>query len=464
MSNSSALAVSPSVHNKYVAVNVPNFKIKRKNGIGFQYLDPDHRQLPHVIKFSGGRSSGLMLLMLLNKKMLKAHRGDVVMFTNTSAEHPATYDFVKKMKKFTEEHGIPFFITELQTYETVVNGMWMRRQGYRLVNENPLSKSNPNGYRYKGEIFEEMVAEKGMLPSRHTRVCTVEMKMKVTREFLSDWFSCRKTIPFLGHKAKKNYCVPKQLYYRHLRNGGKMSQKAVKDRYKFLKKCPTFRPEQKFADYTKALIREKPNKFHMGSIYGEKASILGDDAVTFLTFLGFRRGEEQRYMRMIKRNNGEITPGHDTHPPGEYSYAPLFDFDIDQNKVKEFWNKQPAKIRPYLSEEINLSNCVFCFQKGVERLDKLVRKKKQFEKTLPKRLQKMCNEKNTPNSINWWINMEKKYSREANTKDSEGKAQQFGMFGMGAITYQEIKLIKKSNIKFQDSEDLGESLTCDCSD
>ena len=50
---------------------------------------------PHVVMFSGGRSSGYMLALALHNGLLRAERGDVVIFNNTSAEHPATYDFVR---------------------------------------------------------------------------------------------------------------------------------------------------------------------------------------------------------------------------------------------------------------------------------------------------------------------------------------------------------------------------------
>ena len=54
----------------------------------FRYLDKHHAELPHVVKFSGGRSSGMLLLTLLANGILKSERGDVVVFNNTSSEHP----------------------------------------------------------------------------------------------------------------------------------------------------------------------------------------------------------------------------------------------------------------------------------------------------------------------------------------------------------------------------------------
>ena len=92
----------------------------------FRYRSKRHLALPHVVKFSGGRSSGLMLFTLLENGFLKQERGDVVVFNNTSCEHPETYRFVSECKRRVESAGIPFFIVEFQTYEDARQGEWRR--------------------------------------------------------------------------------------------------------------------------------------------------------------------------------------------------------------------------------------------------------------------------------------------------------------------------------------------------
>ena len=59
----------------------------------FRYRGRHHGKLPHVVKFSGGRSSGMLLFTLLENGLLRQERGDVVVFNNTSSEHPETYRF-----------------------------------------------------------------------------------------------------------------------------------------------------------------------------------------------------------------------------------------------------------------------------------------------------------------------------------------------------------------------------------
>ena len=427
------------------AIDVPRLSarvwrggVKRRGVIHYEHSD--HRDAPHVVKFSGGRSSGLLLLILLENGLLNAERGDVVLFTNTSAEHPATYDFVRKMKRVTERMGIPFFLTQLQTVETVASGEWRRRLTYRLTTDQPKSPKNPWGYSYRGEVFEEAVVWNGMLPSVHVRVCTTLMKMFVTREFLSDWFGGAWRIPMQGHANKTSQVNPEVLYREHLLNSGKMSPREYRQRYDILSEFPTYRPSQTLGDYTKAPLEQGKNKKLRKSVLGNRCELFGEQSATFLTFLGFRFGEDSRYQRMMQRNRGAKTPGHDTHPSGEFSYAPLFDLGLDQTKVLRFWDKQPTQLRPLLPTDINLSNCVYCFLKGERSLATIKNSKKKFEKTLPEALQKECRKRNTPNSIDWWARLEDSRKRPANKKSGNGvKRQTFGMFGLKNIDYQTIK-------------------------
>ena len=239
------------------AVSVPRLSLctwrggKKRSGVIHYDID-QHREYPHVVKFSGGRSSGLLLLTLLENNLLKPERGDVVIFSNTSAEHPATYDFVCKMKRATEKCNIPFFIVQLHTIETVAYGEWRRKLTYRLANGKPASLDNPYGYNYRGEVFEEAIAWNGMLPSPHARICTTLMKMFVTRVFLSDWFGGRHEIQALGHGRDFPQVEVENLYQEHLRSRGKMSLEEFANRYKILSNRTGARPAQRFRDYTKA--------------------------------------------------------------------------------------------------------------------------------------------------------------------------------------------------------------------
>ena len=185
------------------------------------YVDEKHANLPHIIKFSGGRSSGMLLFTMLNKGMIKPERGDVVIFNNTSAEHEETYKFVVRCKKECEEkYGIPFFMIEFQTYEDSQKGIYDRFSTYRLVNDKPYSEENPDGYHHKGEVFEELISWKAYLPSTLQRTCTKEMKMYVTHKFLKDWFSSKTKINRIGHYGKEPRVDWVDLQIKHEKNGG----------------------------------------------------------------------------------------------------------------------------------------------------------------------------------------------------------------------------------------------------
>ncbi len=164
----------------------------------FRYRAKGHRDLPHVVKLSGGRSSGMLLFALLENKILDPDRGDVIVFNNTSAEHPDTYRFTRDCKVASSRYGVPFFWVEFQTYEDARNGEWTRIPSYRLVNDEIRSPDNPDGFHWRGEVFEELLSWSGYIPNQFSRICTRNMKLEATRLFLKDWLACKESIPRLG--------------------------------------------------------------------------------------------------------------------------------------------------------------------------------------------------------------------------------------------------------------------------
>ena len=101
----------------------------------------------------------MLLFILLEAGLLKPKRGDVIVFNNTSAEHPKTYEFARRCKKLVEKkYGLPFFWLEYQTYEDARNGEYTRLPSYRLVNAEPRSAANPDGYHWRGEVYEELLS------------------------------------------------------------------------------------------------------------------------------------------------------------------------------------------------------------------------------------------------------------------------------------------------------------------
>ncbi|MCT7538174.1 adenine nucleotide alpha hydrolase family protein [Aliarcobacter butzleri] len=410
------------------------------------YVDKSHSNLPHIVKFSGGRSSGMLLFTMLENKMLDPKRGDVVIFNNTSAEHEETYKFVARCKKECEEkYGIPFFMIEFQTYEDSQRGIYDRFSTYRLVNDKPYSEKNPHGYHYKGEVFEELISWKAFLPSTLQRTCTKEMKMYITHHFLKDWFSSKTEIPRKGHFGKIIRSDWDELHAKHLKAGGGVPSEIFQEKKKFTYlERPHFRSEQKFQDFTTIDIDKiKSSMDYIGS--------------AFCSFIGFRADEPGRITRMRKRIADESNYKYDVayvkDENDEHVYAPLVEFNITEKEVSEFWNNQKWDLN--LPSGGTMSNCVYCFMKGGRKLLEIARQEKP---NLTGEL--------TPANIDWWINIEKKYQRDLIAEDrklSNKKLENpfINFFNDGKISYEKIKqAIKEEKL----GEELGELLPCNCSD
>ena len=122
-------------------------------------------ELPAVVSFSGGRTSGYML-----RKILDAHDGQPegleVCFQNTGLEHPATYEFVREV---AERWGVR--ITWLQYYVNVEGD-----HDFHEVNFDSASRN--------GEPFTALIEKKGYLPTPVARICTTNLKMRTLDRYL----------------------------------------------------------------------------------------------------------------------------------------------------------------------------------------------------------------------------------------------------------------------------------------
>lgn len=165
----------------------------------FVYRDVAHAELPHVVSFSGGRSSAALTFMAAEEGLLDPSRGDIVLFANTSAEHPGTYEFAAECKRRIEaEFGLPFFWLEFTTVEDAWRGEYWRKLSYRLVQPVPI-EDHPEGYRSSGELFEDLVSLQGMLPNVHSRTCTAKLKLYPSHLLLGEWLGGTDGPAHAGH-------------------------------------------------------------------------------------------------------------------------------------------------------------------------------------------------------------------------------------------------------------------------
>ncbi len=408
-----------------------------------------------MVKFSGGRSSGMLLLTLLANDILKAERGDVVLFNNTASEHPQTYDFVRECKAVTEQYGIPFYLVEFQTYEDARKGEWTRLPSYRLVNSKPWSETNPDGVHWRGEVFEEVMSWSGFVPNQFRRICTTNMKLGATRMFLRDWLACKESIPRLGHFGSGCRIDGKAMYARHRRNGGEVPEEIyiAKKRYGWSR--PYVRPEQRYESFSKAW-RPFENKWLAGKAHGDLA-VFGKGGVEYVAFVGLRCDEPARVGRVKERNNGPEASGYD----GEHVYMPLVDMHVAAADVNAFWARQELDL--CLPPDSGLSNCVYCFLKGGATLRKV-----QREMAGAKRQEARLGYgplDGTPCDVAWWQRMEEVYGRDLVAEErkiqSELEHDFLGFFGAGSrFTYRLLGEADESELEQFDAS----LLPCDCTD
>lgn len=376
----------------------------------FRYRSKRHSELPHVVKFSGGRSSGLLLFTLLENGFLRQERGDVVVFNNTSCEHPETYKFVTECKRRVEAEGIPFFFIQFQTYEDARQGEWRRLPTYRLVNELPYSDSNPDGYRWKGEVFEEMISQKAYLPNQFSRVCTNSLKLEVTRQFLRDWFASKESIAREGHGLDDSQVNADQLYKRHIRNGGGVPKDVLLEKKSFVLNSSPSRPKQVYRDFSSP-ARTFENESLTGKVFGRKAWF-GDGGIEYIAFIGLRGDEQLRVARVETRSsNPHANVGYE----GEHVYMPLAKMHIGKEDVNSFWNQQDWDLQ--LPQDGSLSNCVYCFLKGVGNLKQV--HNAMEEQKLNGDIEGFGSIVGTPCDISWWADTERKYRRDLDAENRE---------------------------------------------
>ncbi len=438
-----------------------------------RYELASHVERPHVLKFSGGRSSGMLLLTLLHNNLLDRERGDVVVFNNTSAEHPATYAFVAECKRITEKrYGIPFLWLEFQTYEDVGRAGWTRYPSYRLVKSVPRSRDQPDGYDYSGAVFEETLAWKGYVPNVFSRTCTETMKLFVTSEFMRDWLGNRNDLFEQGHFMEKPYLDDRLFCRQHQRNGGSTPNRILAEKKRFLNTRPTGRKRQRFIDYTSVALGDRRGLFKNVTMDGGRAVVCGEHAVEYVSLVGFRADEPHRIAKMRSRNIGSIGEGNGAglgKADGEFLYAPLEFLGVGRKDVEIFWKNQSVQLQlPYGA---NYSNCVFCFLKGKPELIKLAREQKRIDRKLPKELRSRSG---TPSRLEWWIEMDRKYARdlraERRIRDNSLDASvnpSIGFFGVtkNGSAYEHIRdskrVLKIENMQ-RDSERF--SIDCACTD
>lgn len=124
--------------------------------------NPYRIEPPFYISFSGGRTSGFMLRMVLDAWGGSLPSGGHVIFANTGREHQSTLGFVKEVG----DRWCPVTWVEYVPADPK----------YRIVDFNSASRA--------GEPFEALITKKNYLPNPIARFCTSDLKVKPMVAFM----------------------------------------------------------------------------------------------------------------------------------------------------------------------------------------------------------------------------------------------------------------------------------------
>ncbi len=386
----------------------------------------------------------MLLFTLLENGLLDRDRGDVVIFNNTSAEHPSTYHFVQDCRIATHRYDIPFFQIEFQTYEDARRGIYTRLPSYRLVNNHPTSADNPAGFSWKGEVFEELLSWTGYVPNQFNRICTKHLKLETTRDFLRDWLTGKSTISRLGHHGASSRMDADSVYQRHCTSQGNVPRDIFLSKRAYAWNRPHVRPAQAYgafspvwAPFENALLKD--------AVFGDRARF-GRNGAEYVAFIGLRADEQQRVQRVAARD-----ANMDDHA-GEHVYMPLAEMGIGRDDVNSFWDLQNWNLD--IPKEIGLSNCVYCFLKGMTNLRTIYRAQQENG------FSGLGSTINTPCDLTWWQQIERKYGRDlkAEGRVVRSNVTHIGFFGNSMSSYESVK----GETPCETS--LEELLPCDCTE
>ena len=300
-------------------------------------------------------------------------------------------------------------------------------------------------------MFHELISHHNFLPSRQIRICTSQLKIFTTQAFLSEWFAHKEATASFGHFADEQQINDDDLYEQYVKAKGKSSKEVFLKRKAYVRRCALRRPSQLFDDFSSVGVtpflqstnrREKPFAI---------ASMVGDDAVDYISLLGIRGDEPLRFAKIMHRSRQE-------NETNEWVYMPLVDCHVNQKEVTEFWNSFAFDLE--LPVELKLSNCVYCFMKGTHALAGIHNTMKRLDDDSSSGIEIIPG---TPSDINWWIQMEERYRRQADgfSQENRGKKVSIGFFGVNSgSSYTHIK-DKSSDIAHSDAAD---DLPCHCTD
>ena len=319
----------------------------------------------------------MLLFALLENRLLDPDRGDVIVFNNTSAEHPDTYRFVHDCMRTARQYGVPFFQVEFQTYEDARKGEWTRLPTYRLVNEEPISSDESRWLPLAGRDVRrapllDWVRSQPVQPDLHSALeargdaqLPEGLAGISAKRFLGSATSgtargSTRTSPTVATRAIRA-AFPRTSSGASARTSGSGHTSVPEQRY------DTFLPGVEAR--SKILrSRARPSGTRLGS--GRRWSRIRR----------VHRPPRETSRTGVQRvgERSDSTLGYE----GEHVYMPLSDMAVTRDDVNAFWDRQEWDLT--LPKTGGLSNCVFCFLKGLAHLQGIrERMKEEVEREVP---------------------------------------------------------------------------------
>ena len=195
-----------------------------------------------------------------------------------------------------------------------------------------------------------------------------------------------------------------------------------------------------------------------GKVFGRRAWF-GDGGIEYVAFIGLRGDEQLRVARVEARSSDiHANAGYE----GEQVYMPFTKMYIGRDDVNEFWAQQGWNLN--LAPNGALSNCVYCFLKGVGHLKRV---HDSMEKRKKQKVRGFGSTVDTPCDLAWWSRMEQKYGRdlerEKRDRTNRDAAGFIGFFGASSgFSYDALAAGAKNAddlARFADTV-----LPCDCTE
>ena len=172
---------------------------------------------------------------------------------------------------------------------------------------------------------------------------------------------------------------------------------------------PTSRPKQAYKDFS-APATPFENEALRDKVFGQRAWF-GDGGIEYVAFIGLRGDEQLRVTRVEARSsNPHANVGYE----GEHVYMPLATMNVRKDDVNTFWDQQDWDLD--LPRDGSLSNCVYCFLKGVGNLAQ-IHATLESQKTVE--IEGFGPTTGTPCDIDWWVSKENTYGRDLEEENRE---------------------------------------------